>query len=48
LIGFDHLAIYHTIKLLVDLWRASTLGHDLKLLIENLSDHWPASIIIII
>jgi hypothetical protein len=37
--GFDHLTIYHTVRLLVNLWRASTLGHDLKLLIENLSDH---------
>jgi hypothetical protein len=36
---FDHLTIYHTVRLLVNLWRASTLGHDLKLLIENLSDH---------
>jgi hypothetical protein len=25
---------------MVKLWRASTLGHDFKLLIENLSDHW--------
>jgi hypothetical protein len=45
---FDHLAIYHTVRLLINLWRASTLGHDLKLLIENLSDQWPVSIIIII
>jgi hypothetical protein len=29
-IRFDHPAIYHTIRLLVNVWRASTLGHDLK------------------
>jgi hypothetical protein len=37
--GFDHPTIYHTVRLLVNLSSASTLGHDLKLLIENLSDH---------
>jgi hypothetical protein len=36
---FDHPVIYHTVRLLVNLWRARTLGHDLELLIENLSDH---------
>jgi hypothetical protein len=46
--GFDHPVIYHTVRLLVNRWKASTIGHDLKLLIENLSDHWTASIIIII
>jgi hypothetical protein len=36
---FDHPTIYHIVRLLVNLWRANTLGHDLKLLIENLLDH---------
>jgi hypothetical protein len=43
--GFDHPAIYHTVRLLVNLWRASSLGHDLKLLIENLSDPAPLGMI---
>jgi hypothetical protein len=36
---FDHSAIYHNVRLLVNIWRDSNFGHDLKLLTENLSYH---------